>query len=114
MNMNTRREFLKQTTGALLAGLGTRVAADRPSARSTNPTSVSRRETPTAIAMWDFSWLLRHYPTGEFEHWNAVLDGLVKRGYNAIRLDVFPALVAPDADGRINEAHHFRNRTGNP
>jgi hypothetical protein len=26
--------------------------------------------------MWDFSWLLRHHPCGEFEDWDAVLDGL--------------------------------------
>jgi hypothetical protein len=50
---------------------------------------------------------LRHYPTGEFENWDAVLDGLVKRGYNAIRFDVFPALVAPDSEGRVIQEHHF-------
>jgi hypothetical protein len=49
--------------------------------------------------------LLRHDPTGEFENWDAVLDGLVKRGYNAIRLDAFPALVAPDPEGRVILEH---------
>lgn len=57
--------------------------------------------------MWDFSWLLRHHPCGEFEDWDAVLDGLVERGYNAIRLDVFPNLVAADAQGRVTEEFHF-------
>jgi len=70
-------------------------------------TSVSRHKRPAAIAMWDLSWLLRHYPTGEFENWDAVLDGLVKRGYNAIRFDVFPALVGPDSEGRVIQEHHF-------
>ena len=57
--------------------------------------------------MWDFSWLLRHHPCGEFEDWDGVLDGLVERGYNAIRLDAFPNLVAADAHGRITEDFYF-------
>ena len=57
--------------------------------------------------MWDFSWLLRHHPCGEFEDWDGVLDGLVERGHNAIRLDVFPNLVAADAQGRVTEEFHF-------
>ena len=36
-----------------------------------------------------------------------MLDGLVKRGYNAIRFDVFPALVAPDPEGRVIQEHYF-------
>jgi hypothetical protein len=42
---------------------------------------VSQLKHRAAIAMWDFSWLLRHYSTGEFENWDIILDGLVKRGY---------------------------------
>jgi hypothetical protein len=62
---------------------------------------------PVAIAMWDFSWLLRHDPGCEFADWDQVLDGLVKRGYNAIRFDAFPHLVGTAPDGRVNETYHF-------
>lgn len=48
---------------------------------------LSELKKSLAIAMWDFSWLLRHHRLGEFEDWDKVLDGLVARGYNAIRID---------------------------
>lgn len=53
-------------------------------------------EHPVAITMWDFGWLLRHYEGGGFEDWDKALDELVERGYNAIRMDCFPHLVACD------------------
>lgn len=103
-----RRDFVKQTTGLALAGVAlgatSSFAATQPSGSATG---VRRREEPVAIAMWDFSWLLRHYPGGEFEDWDAVLDGLVQRGYNAVRIDAFPLLVAPDAEGRVVESFAF-------
>lgn len=65
---------------------------------------------PLAIAMWDFSWLLRHHRGGEFEDWDRVLDGLAERGYNAIRIDCFPHLIAADAEGKMAESfHHPKN-----
>ena len=106
MLMTNRREFLSRTSAALV-GLGTGVASGSLAAPAKMASSVSRLTRPAAIAMWDFSWLLRHYATGEFENWDTVLDGLVKRGYNAIRFDVFPALVAPDPEGRVIEEHQF-------
>ena len=54
---------------------------------------------PLAINMWDFSWLLRQYPGGGFEDLDAALDGLVERGYNALRIDCFPHMVAAAPDG---------------
>ena len=36
-----------------------------------------------------------------------MLDGLVERGYTAIRLDVFPNLVAADAQGRVTDEYCF-------
>jgi hypothetical protein len=62
---------------------------------------------PVAIAMWDFSWLLRHDPGCEFADWDRVLDDLVKRGYNAVRFDVFPHLVGSAPDGRVSDTYHF-------
>lgn len=62
-----------------------------------------------SIAMWDYTWLLRHHKEGDFENWDMVLDGLVERGYNAIRMDCFPQLVAANSKGIIQEEYfHVR------
>ncbi len=39
---------------------------------------VSKIRKPLAIAMWDYSWILRHHRYGEFENWNKVLEGLAE------------------------------------
>jgi len=52
--------------------------------------------------MWDFSWLVRR--TGneaEYADWDRVLDELAERGYNCIRLDAFPHLIAKGPDGKL-------------
>ncbi len=61
---------------------------------------VSNQNKPLAIAMWDFSWILRHHRYGEFENWDAVLEGLAERGYNAVRIDAMPQFVAADTGGQ--------------
>ena len=66
---------------------------------------ISQQQKPLAIAMWDFSWILRHHRYGEFEDWDRVLEGLADRGYNAIRIDALPQLVASDADGTMTEEY---------
>jgi hypothetical protein len=48
--------------------------------------------------MWDFSWLERRWPGAGYEDWDSVLDQLVARGYNAVRIDAFPHLVASAPD----------------
>jgi hypothetical protein len=65
--------------------------------------------------MWEFSWLLRR--TGhqrEYDNVERVLDELVERGYDCVRIDAFPHLVARDRDGRSSpefavhpQADHF-------
>lgn len=111
----SRRSFLRTTAGVTLSGLGASLAASGLVAADTPPSqSVRGRKEPVAIAMWDFSWLLRHYPTGEFENWDTVLDGLVTRGYDAIRLDVFPALVAAQPDGTVTESYYFAKTDWKP
>ena len=62
-------------------------------------TRLQQLSRPVAIAMWDFSWLLRHHRTGEFEDWDRVLAGLCERGYNAVRIDAFPHLTAEPVAG---------------
>ncbi|MHB8862996.1 MAG: cellulase-like family protein [Pirellulaceae bacterium] len=48
-----------------------------------------------AVAMWDFSWLVRRTNReSEYGNWGFVLDQLVDRGYNCIRLDPFPHLLS--------------------
>lgn len=64
---------------------------------------LNKLKKPLAIAMWDFSWILRHHRYGEFENWDKVLEELAERGYNAIRIDVMPQYVAADSDGKITE-----------
>jgi hypothetical protein len=52
---------------------------------------------PLAITMWDFSWLERRWPGAGYEDWDQALDELKVRGYDAVRLDAYPHLVAADA-----------------
>lgn len=57
-----------------------------------------------AVAMWDFSWLTRRAdPEAEYADWDFVLDGLRDRGYDCVRIDAFPHLVAAGADGRVRD-----------
>jgi len=44
------------------------------------------------IAMWDYSWLFIHYKGGAFEDFNKVTDELLERGFNTVRIDVFPLI----------------------
>lgn len=53
---------------------------------------------PLAITMWDFSWLENKWPGAGYEDWDLVLDQLVERGYNAIRMDAYPHLVSENAE----------------
>lgn len=55
------------------------------------------RTEPFAITMWDFSWLERRWPGAGFEEWGVALDELAERGYNAVRIDAYPHLVAAGA-----------------
>jgi hypothetical protein len=98
--METRRDFIRKTTMA--AGATLLPAAGWPSAAvKKNFSPVSRQVKPLAIAMWDYSWILRHHRYGEFENWDRVLEGLAERGYNAIRMDAMPQYAAADTDGTV-------------
>lgn len=59
---------------------------------------LSRADRPVAIAMWDFSWLERRWPGAGYEDWDEALGGLAERGYNAVRIDAYPHLVAADPE----------------
>jgi sugar phosphate isomerase/epimerase len=54
---------------------------------------------PHAITMWDFSWLERRWPGAGYEDWGRALDELVERGYDAVRIDPYPHLLAERPEG---------------
>ncbi|MEO6511500.1 MAG: cellulase-like family protein [Nocardioides sp.] len=53
---------------------------------------------PLSITMWDFSWLERRWPGAGYEDWDLILDELVERGYEAIRIDAYPHLLSADPE----------------
>jgi hypothetical protein len=55
---------------------------------------LKKLEHPLAITMWDFSWLERRWPGAGYENWDEVLDELKVRGYDAVRIDAYPHLMA--------------------
>lgn len=85
--MIDRRAFIQ---GA--AALGVTVTA----AGSSLAPSDRKLNHPLAIAMWDFSWLERRWPGAGYEDWDLVLSELKERGYDAVRIDAFPHLIAAD------------------
>src|SRR5271156_4659067 len=86
----SRRQFLAGVLG---------VTASAVAAQGAVTTSNTRRpgtKAPLAIAMWDFSWLERRWPGAGYEDWDRALDGLAERGYDAVRIDPYPHLLAVD------------------
>jgi hypothetical protein len=82
--MITRRELLGGASAAALF------------AQSEARTGSLRRhlQRPLAITMWDFSWLERRWPGAGYEDWDLALDELKARGYDAVRIDCYPHLLA--------------------
>ncbi|MDX1803080.1 MAG: cellulase-like family protein [Alcanivorax sp.] len=54
---------------------------------------------PLAMACWDMSWLLRRGRQGEYASLERVLDETQQRGFNALRVDPCPHLVATPEKG---------------
>ena len=54
------------------------------------------RNGPRAITMWDFSWLERRWAGAGYENWDQAFEELVERGYDSVRIDAYPHLVARD------------------
>ncbi len=81
-----RKQFLSglAATGAALAAGPLGAASPKPAKR------------PRAITMWDFSWLERRWPGAGYEDWDRALDQLGERGYDAVRIEAYPQLVAAD------------------
>jgi hypothetical protein len=103
MHPSSRRAFL-QHGGAAIAALAaaSREAAAAGAATRQAPAPIGRDglrrlARPLAITMWDFSWLERRWPGAGYEDWDRALDELAERGYDAVRIDAYPHLVALDA-----------------
>jgi hypothetical protein len=64
-----------------------------PAPADTAPAAVKH---PRAITMWEFSWIERRWPGAGYEDWDQALDELLVRGYDAVRIDAFPHLLAAD------------------
>jgi hypothetical protein len=97
--MPTRREFLEMTPAALslLATSAARSAAAAvPGSAPSAASRLAPEGRPLAITMWDFSWLERRWPGAGYEDWDAALDALAARGYDAVRIDAYPHLVSVD------------------
>lgn len=65
----------------------------------------SRGQLPRlAMADWGDAWLTRQDPRrGEYHPLERLIGELAERGYNALRIDAFPHLVAPRSDGVVIE-----------
>ena len=102
-----RRKFIQSSMMALgtsaLPLARSKPVDDRSRALPRRGGSLTTIQAPLAIAMWDYSWLLRHHRGGEFADWDRALDGLAERGYNALRIDCFPHLVAAGKTGERQE-----------
>jgi hypothetical protein len=59
---------------------------------------ILRTNKPLAITMWDFSWLERRWPGAGYDDWDRALDELQERGYDAVRIDAYPHLLAADPE----------------
>lgn len=99
-----RRKFLSGAASAAVAGALPAVSEARENAESVLKRRNVAPDTaegtgpkhPRAITMWEFSWIERRWPGAGFEDWDRALDELCERGYNAVRIDPFPHLLAAD------------------
>lgn len=92
-----RRSFL---AGSLTALAGTSKDSRKLPATQAPEPRLHSIQHPLAITMWDFSWLERRWPGAGYEDWDVALDGLVQRGYDAVRIDAYPHLVAANPNAK--------------
>jgi len=93
-----RKSFLQGIACATLSGLSiSSLAAEEQSRPKADREVTGRLKRPRAISMWEFSWIERRWDGAGFEDWDRALDELLERGYNAVRIDPFPHLLATDA-----------------
>lgn len=100
----SRREFLRASAGSLAAlGLGV-MGGIGCGSKGSGGANGADEELALAVTMWEFSWLVRRSGAeAEYADWDRVLDELALRGYNCIRLDAFPHLIARGPVGDLVE-----------
>jgi hypothetical protein len=93
-----RKTFLGGMACAALSSLSlSKLAAAEESKRKMKPAVAKGPKSPRAISMWEFSWIERRWDGAGYEDWDRALDELGERGYDAVRIDPFPHLLAADA-----------------
>jgi len=93
-----RKTFLQGVACAALSGLPvSSLTAGEQSQPKADRGVADRAKRPRAISMWEFSWIERRWDGAGYEDWDRALDELLERGYNAVRIDPFPHLLATDA-----------------
>ncbi len=102
----SRRRFLRGAAFAAPIALGVMPAESQPAATMTNTHAggsanvaprASRnylgKDARLSISMWDFSWLMAHYPGGAYENLEQRVAESAERGYNTLRVDCFPSRI---------------------
>src|ERR1019366_1547854 len=91
-----RKTFLQGMACAALSGFSATspATAGDGSKEKTVRHAARQPKHPRAISMWEFSWIERRWDGAGYEDWDRALDELVERGYNAVRIDPFPHLLA--------------------
>jgi hypothetical protein len=107
-----RRTFLHSTAlASMAAAAGASLAncsGKKEPAGNSGP-SGNNLHYPMAIAMWDFSWLERRWTGAGYEDWDKALDELTDRGYNCVRIDAFPHLIAASSQKKWLISPHWDN-----
>ena len=118
MMRNNRRNFIKTISlgsgAAMIPGVLEATNWPVTEINKNNKIKLSELKNPLAIAMWDYSWILRHHRYGEFEDWDKILDKLVTRGYDAIRIDCMPQYVVANKDGKIESTFRSIKKNWKP
>lgn len=99
----SRRSFLKGAAlvaPIMLGGVAVEQQTTHPLNSAYSPSSgvaSSRnylgKDTRLSISMWDFSWLMAHYPGGAYADLEQRVAEAAERGYNTLRVDCFPSRI---------------------
>jgi hypothetical protein len=99
----SRRSFLKRAALATPIMLGGAIAepqtkeilnsADSAGSGRASSRNYLGKNTRLSVAMWDFSWLMAHYPGGVYEDLEQRVAEAAERGYNTLRVDCFPSRI---------------------
>ena len=113
-----RRKFLTGASllagGALIGNSGCISAQKTKRAKAGKIQKISDVTNPLAITMVDYSWMLKHHRYGAYEDYDKFFTELVERGYNAVRMDCFPHLIAADENGKIQETFLHKKEDRKP